>query len=80
MKKITSLILVWVLLFSIVVSAVGCNLNHVHEFVLSETESTFATCLAGGVEVSVCSCGEKQERQVEALGHDMKVVMEVKPA
>ena len=80
MKKITSLILVWVLLFSIVVSAVGCNLNHVHEFVLSETESTFATCLTGGVEVSVCSCGEKQERQVEALGHDMKVVMEVKPA
>ena len=80
MKKITSLILVWVLLFSIVVSAVGCNLNHVHEFVLSETESTFATCLAGGVEVSVCSCGEKQERQVEALGHDMKVVMEVKPS
>lgn len=52
---------------------------HEHEFVLSETESIPASCLIAGVEVKVCSCGEKQETPIEALGHDMLVAMEVKP-
>ena len=78
MKKTIALTLVFVLLFSMV----SCTVEppHVHEYVLSETESTPATCLVGGVEVKVCSCGEKQETQLEPLGHDMKVSMEVKPS
>lgn len=85
MKKIISLLLVFVLLFS----AVSCTTKepeessappHVHEYVLSETESTPATCLTAGVEVRVCSCGEKQEKTLDALGHNMRVTMEVKPS
>ncbi len=78
MKKIISLTLVFVLLFSMVSCTVEPE-EHVHDFVLSETESTPATCLLGGVEVKVCSCGEKQENQLEPLGHDMQVAMEVQP-
>lgn len=48
------------------------NQEHVHNFVISETESTAATCEEGGISVKVCSCGEKQEEAVEALGHDMR--------
>ena len=79
MKKIMSVSLAVVLLISIIGSSVGCNFGHVHEFVLSESESTFATCLTGGIEVRVCSCGDRQEQPVEALGHNMQVIMEVKP-
>ena len=79
MKKTISLILVLTLLVSVVCSAIGCDFNHVHEFILSESESTPVTCTTNGVEVKVCSCGEKQETPVEATGHDMKVVMETKP-
>ena len=75
-----SVVLALVLLTSIILSSVGCNFGHVHEFVLSESESTRATCLAGGIEVKVCSCGDRQEQPVPALGHDMKVVMDVKPS
>ena len=81
MKKIISLLLVFVFL----ISAVSCTTEkdpppHVHEFVLSASESTPANCLAGGVEVKICACGERQETVLEALGHDMKVVMDVKPS
>ncbi len=55
---------------------VGCQFGHVHEFVFSETT---ADCLNGGIEVSICSCGEKQEQEVGPLGHNMRVSMEVKP-
>ncbi|MBR5797861.1 MAG: hypothetical protein IKY29_02800 [Clostridia bacterium] len=79
MKKTISLILVFVLLASIVCGTVGCKGEHVHEFVLSESESTPVTCLADGLEVKVCSCGERQEQVITALGHDMQVTMEVKP-
>lgn len=80
MKKLISITLVLVLLASIVCSAIGCDVNHVHEFVLSDTESTSVTCTTDGVEVKVCSCGERQETPVEATGHDMKVTMEIEPS
>ena len=57
----------------------GNEQEHVHEFLLSEKESVPATCLLGGKEVLVCSCGEKQENTLEPLGHNMKVQFEVKP-
>ncbi len=79
MKKIISLILVLMLLLSMALNAVGCNLNHAHEFVLSESDSTPATCTEDGVEVKICSCGEKQETVIKATGHDMQVTMETKP-
>lgn len=76
MKRIISLILVLLILLS----AVGCGeVEHVHNFEVSEADSTAATCLEGGLEVRVCSCGEKLESDLEALGHDMTVAMEVKP-
>ena len=78
MKKIVSLALVLVMLFTLVCSMVGCQ--HVHEFVLSESESTPATCLAAGVEVKICSCGERQETKIEPTGHNMQVSMEIKPS
>ena len=73
MKKIISLLLVFVFLFM----TVSCNNDpqpepHVHDFVTSESESVAATCTEAGKEVSVCSCGEKQEKTVDALGHSMK--------
>lgn len=80
MKKIISLTLVLVLLLSVACSAIGCDANHTHEFVLSESDSTPATCTADGVEVKVCSCGEKQETPIEATGHDMQFSAEVKPS
>ncbi len=54
--------------------------EHVHNFVLSEADSTPATCEAAGLEVSICSCGEKEEKEVDALGHNMKVQLENKPS
>lgn len=73
MKKLLSLLLVVVMLLSVV------SCNHTHEFVYSEKDSTPATCITAGVEVKVCSCGEKQETPIEATGHDMKVIMEIDP-
>ena len=67
---------------------VSCNVGdatseketqHTHEFVLSEADSTSADCLNAGLEVMICACGERQETTLEALGHEMRVTMEVKP-
>ena len=84
MKKIIALLLVFVFLFT----AVGCNKNpepqettaHVHEFVLSEEESKAVTCTVDGLEVKVCSCGERQETPIEATGHNMVLAAEGKPS
>ena len=78
MKKTLSFLLVFVFLFSIVSAMVGCA--HEHEFVLSETESKKVTCTTDGLEVKICSCGERQETAIKATGHDMKVAMESKPS
>ncbi len=84
MKKTLTLLLVFVMLFAFV----SCNTQgpgeqatteHVHEFVLSETDSVRVGCEADGKEVKVCSCGEKQETVIPAIGHDMQVAMESKP-
>lgn len=82
MRKIISILLVLAFLLSVVSCTTPKEEQppHVHEYVLSETESTPATCLVAGVEVKVCSCGEKQETPLEATGHDMKVTMEVAPS
>ena len=74
MKKILSLLII----LSVVLSLFACG-EHVHEFKLSEVDSKAATCTEAGIEVKVCSCGEKQETPIEALGHDLRVSMEVKP-
>ena len=74
MKKILSLIL----MLAFVLSLVACG-AHEHEFVLSESDSKAATCTEAGVEVKVCSCGEKQIADIEATGHDMRVAMEKLP-
>jgi len=84
MKKALSLILVFILLLSMV----SCNVDnvdnveqeaHVHDFVLSETESIAANCLTDGMDVKICVCGERQETVIKAFGHDMIVTMDVKP-
>ena len=84
MKKIIALLLVFVFLFT----AVSCDFNpepqettaHVHEFVLSEEESKAVTCTVDGLEVKVCSCGERQETPIEATGHNMVLAAEGKPS
>ena len=53
--------------------------EHVHNFTLSESESTPAECLTTGVEVKICSCGERQEQKLGALGHNMRIISEVQP-
>ena len=91
MKKIIALILLVALTLSMasctmlpeslqgtIDGILGMFGGHTHEFVLDEKESTPATCLTDGHEVLVCSCGEKQEKDIEALGHDWHVTMEVK--
>jgi hypothetical protein len=75
MKKVLSILLIVVF----VLSLVGCGIFHEHEFVYSEADSTRVTCTSDGVEVKVCSCGEKQETVIPATGHDMQVAMESKP-
>ena len=86
MKKVIALLLAVVFLFT----AVGCNqtkqpeettVPHVHEFTLVKEESKAATCTVAGLEVKVCSCGEKQESVIDPVGsHDMRLVMEGKPS
>ncbi len=78
MKKTYSLILALVMLFSIVCSVVACS--HEHNFEFSETDSKKVTCTEDGIEVKVCSCGEKQETVIPATGHDLKVVAESAPS
>ncbi|MBE6607243.1 MAG: hypothetical protein E7633_01615 [Ruminococcaceae bacterium] len=74
MKKIIAIMLVCVILMS----AASCA--HTHKFEISEAESVPVGCLTDGLEVKVCSCGERQETKLEATGHDMVITMEVKPA
>ena len=62
------------------VTTPAATTEHVHEFVLSEADSTPAKCLTAGLEVSICSCGAREEKEVEALGHNMLVAMENKPS
>ncbi|MBR5880895.1 MAG: hypothetical protein IKZ16_04340, partial [Clostridia bacterium] len=75
MKKTLSLLLI----LAFMLSLVGCGLGHKHEFVLSEADSKPAKCTMDGVEVLVCSCGERQETVLPALGHDQKVIKDSKP-
>ena len=75
MKKTVSLLLVLVFMLALV----SCGMFHEHEFVYSETDSKRVTCTEDGVEVKVCSCGEKQETVIPATGHDMKLATESKP-
>ena len=75
MKRFLSISLVLVFMLALV----SCGMFHEHEFVYSEADSTRVTCTTDGVEVKVCSCGEKQETAIPATGHDMKLVMETKP-
>lgn len=77
MKKILSLLLVFVMLLAIASATVGCS--HEHEFVLSEADSKPVSCTEDGIEVKVCSCGEKQEQVIPKTGHDLSLVMESKP-
>ena len=76
MKKTVSLLMVLVFALAIV----SCNTTtpqeepHEHEFVLSETDSKKASCTEDGVEVKVCSCGEKQETAIPATGIRYKSV------
>ena len=74
MKKILSLLLI----IAFVLPLFGCK-SHVHEFVLSEADSKPASCTAAGLEVKVCSCGEKQETPIEAIGHNFQVVLDTPP-
>ena len=76
MKKFITLILVFVLVFSMS----GCELfsTHEHEFVLDKNAST-VTCTKDGNEVYVCSCGEKDERPTVAYGHDFQVLRHTDP-
>ena len=75
MKKALSLLLI----IAFVLPLFGCK-SHVHEFVLSEADSKPVTCTAAGLEVKVCSCGEKQETPIEATGHNFQVVLDTPPS
>ena len=82
MKKILSLLLALTFLLALT----ACTPEqppepeHVHEFVLSEADSVPAKCTTEGVEMLVCSCGEKQEgNAIPALGHDMQVALDTPP-
>ena len=75
MKKTLSILLV----LACMLPLVACSGTHVHEFEVSVTDSKAGTCTEAGVEVKVCSCGEKQETPIEATGHDFRVSMETKP-
>ncbi len=77
MKKFITLILVFVLLFSMS----GCELfaSHEHDFVLDESASVDATCAKDGKTVYVCSCGETQEEPIAKTGHDFQVHQHTDP-
>lgn len=44
---------------------------HVHEFVLDPAQSSEPSCTEPGKTVSVCICGEKEEVEIPALGHNI---------
>lgn len=68
---------------ALILGLVGCGANSTkpidqppivdplpHEHVFGEwTEVAAATCTEKGKEERVCECGEKEERDIEALGH-----------
>lgn len=81
MKKIIALLLVLSTLFAVT----GCDAilgnqkqpeetSHTHEFVIVEEESKAPTCKKEGLEVKVCSCGERQETKLEVLEHNFEQV------
>ena len=76
MKKILSLLLV----LAFALSLAACGAQHEHEFVLSESDCKPARCASEGLEVKLCSCGERQETPIPALGHDMKVLKQSAPS
>lgn len=93
MKKLIAIILVFVMMFSFVgcsalpedvVASIESIANSIfgsaecaHEFAVVENT---ATCTAAGVEKLECSlCGEIQEKEVEALGHDFQLSKENPP-
>ena len=65
MKRTLSLLLAFVMLLAVVSGAVGCS--HEHKFVLSEADSKPVTCTEDGVEVRLCSCGERRHKEQERL-------------
>ena len=77
MKKFITLILVFVLLFSMS----GCEIasKHEHDFVYSEDASVDATCTKDGKKVYVCSCGETQEEPIAKTGHDFQLHQHTDP-
>ncbi len=80
MKKIVSILLVLSFMFTVtsceaVMDFVnGLTNKHTHEFVLSEEDSIAATCKKAGLEVKICSCGEKQETKIDPLPHDFEQI------
>ena len=54
------------------VTTPGATTEHVHQFVLSEADSTPATCETAGLEVSICSCGEREEKEAEKKAKEDK--------
>ena len=52
----------------------GGEAPHVHDFVVVDSKE--ATCVKAGYEKLECACGEKQENELEALGHDMQKIAE----
>jgi len=51
---------------------------HTHNYVLDEELSITATCTTAGLTVKKCSCGDIIAEEIKKLGHDWKVVGEVK--
>ena len=74
MKKALSLLII----FAFMLALFSCA-PHEHNFELSETDSKPATCTEAGIEVKICSCGERQETPIDALGHDLRVAMQTNP-
>ena len=76
MKKLLSFLLIFAFLLSMLAA---CN-SHEHEFVVSESESKAAKCTVEGVEVSICSCGERLEKAIPALGHQNEILKQSAPS
>ena len=60
--------------FSMIADAVTVSATfkaHVHEFVLDPAQSSEPSCTEPGKTVSVCICGEKEEVEIPALGHNI---------
>ncbi len=76
MKKFLLSVFVTSLLFMLVFALAGCE--HEHEW--GEWKTTKEpTCAEKGVQERVCNCGEKETKDVEALGHTEVVDAAVAP-